>query len=155
VKAALAATGDPVLINEVFATHTGTSDDTEYIELLGNPGANLDGLSLIVVEGEGSSKGRIDRQIDFGPVDVIGANGFYLAGNPNGLGSNYGVTPNFAFDTIRPNSVDGPGPSFTIQDTAGCSCSQIIDALHLGRGHAKLGCSIGIMQKWVRRVNSD
>ncbi len=46
-----AATGDPVLINEVLASHTGT-DDTEYVELYGDPGLSLEGLSLIVVEGD-------------------------------------------------------------------------------------------------------
>ena len=41
----------------------------------------------------------------------------------------------------------------TIQDTGGCSCEQIIDELHLGQGHRKFGCSIGVMLKWVYRVN--
>jgi hypothetical protein len=39
-----AATGDPVLINEVLASHTGT-DSTEFIELIGTPGL-LGGLEL-------------------------------------------------------------------------------------------------------------
>lgn len=89
-----AATGDPVLINEVLASHAGT-DDTEYIEFFGIPGTALDGLSLIVVESDNiASLGQIDRRIDFSSTDVLGSNGFYLVGNPSGLAANYGVTPN-------------------------------------------------------------
>ena len=89
-----AATGDPVLINAVLASHTGT-DDTEFIELFGISGTNLLGYSLIIVEGDaGSSTGTIDRRIDFGTLDEIGSNGYFLIGNPVGLASNYGVSPN-------------------------------------------------------------
>jgi hypothetical protein len=41
---------------------------------------------------------------------------------------------------------------FTTTDTAGCSCEQIIDALGLGQGHVKFGCSTGVMRVWVRSV---
>jgi uncharacterized protein len=89
-----AATGDPVLINEVLASHTGT-DNTEFVELYGDPGADLDGLSLIVVEGDNiASQGQIDRRLDFAPDDRLGSNRFFLVGNPAGLATNYGVTPN-------------------------------------------------------------
>jgi predicted extracellular nuclease len=98
VAPAMGATGDPVLINEVLASHTGT-DDTEYIEFFGIPGTSLDGLSLIVVESSNiSSQGEIDERIDFGPADILGSNGFYLVGNSDGLLANYGVTPNIAID---------------------------------------------------------
>jgi hypothetical protein len=85
---ASAATGDPALLNEVLASHTGT-DTTEFIELFGIPGTSLDGLSLIVVESDaGTSQGNIDRRIDFGAADRLGSNGFYLIGNPVGLQGN-------------------------------------------------------------------
>jgi hypothetical protein len=59
------ATGEPVLINEVLASHTGT-DNTEYIELFGRPGTNLVGLSLILVEGDvTAAPGTKARCIDF------------------------------------------------------------------------------------------
>ncbi|KPJ93749.1 MAG: hypothetical protein AMJ55_07500 [Gammaproteobacteria bacterium SG8_15] len=90
----LAQTGDPVLLNEVYASHTGT-DDTEYVELYGIPGTSLEGISLLVVESDvGASNGNIDRRMDFTADDVIGSNGFYLIGNPVGLASYYNVTPN-------------------------------------------------------------
>lgn len=53
------------------------------------------------------------------------------------------------FDTPASN---GSADVFTLEDTAGCSCEQIIDALHLGNGHRKHGCSIGIMRRWVDQV---
>lgn len=94
VTGANAATGDPVLINEVLASHAGT-DDTEFVEFFGDAGASLDGLSLIVVEGDNiASQGQIDRRLDFGADDRLGRNRFYLVGNPAGLAANYGVTPN-------------------------------------------------------------
>ena len=58
------------------------------------------------------------------------------------------------FDTTSPNG-NGPGLSFTIEDTAGCSCEQIIAALGLGNGHTRFGCSISAMQDWVSFVNKS
>jgi cysteine-rich repeat protein len=52
------------------------------------------------------------------------------------------------FDTRPPNG-NGPSLSFTIEDTAGCNCAQIIIALGLGAGHVKHGCSISAMQTWI------
>lgn len=53
------------------------------------------------------------------------------------------------FNTVSPKG-KGPRKSFNIHDTAGCSCEQIIDEQKLGKGHTKLGCSIGAMENWVR-----
>jgi predicted extracellular nuclease len=87
-----AATGDPVLLNEVLASHVGT-DDTEFIELFGTPGTSLAGLSVIVVESDVFSPGTIDRRFDFKPFHSLGPNGFFLIGNCGGVPANYGVTP--------------------------------------------------------------
>jgi len=57
------------------------------------------------------------------------------------------------FDTTLPRGHgNGLDRSFTIGDTAGCSCEQIIDELHLGNGHTKFGCSTGVMETWIREV---
>jgi hypothetical protein len=56
------------------------------------------------------------------------------------------------FETTPPNG-QGPQKSFTMEDTAGCSCEQIIEALGLGKGHEKFGCSISAMEEWVALVN--
>ncbi|MDX1498959.1 MAG: hypothetical protein R3176_03625, partial [Woeseiaceae bacterium] len=69
------------------------------------------------------------------------------------LGSNrFALTDaDFAFDTSAPPG-QGPGRSYTTEDTAGCSCTQIVAAEGLGDGHSKFGCSIGVMDNWVRSV---
>ena len=43
--------------------------------------------------------------------------------------------------------------SYTIQQTHGCGCAQIIDALGLGNGHTKFGCSISAMDEWIAAFN--
>jgi hypothetical protein len=37
----------------------------------------------------------------------------------------------------------------TIQDTRGCTCSQIADEVGLGAGHYKFGCSTGEVLDWI------
>ncbi len=59
------------------------------------------------------------------------------------------------FDTVSKGKGKGPGRSYTIEDTAGCSCEQIIDELALGKGHEKFGCSISAMDEWVGLVNDQ
>jgi len=133
----LAATGDPVLINEVLASHTGT-DDTEYIEFYGTLGTSLDGLSLIVVESDnGSSLGQIDRRLDFGPTDILGSNGFYLVGNPVGLAANYSVTPNI---NVSNNYLENSSLTVALVETSSISGNSVtggevvLDAVALNDG---------------------
>ncbi len=65
------------------------------------------------------------------------------------------------FDTILPSGGAGDRRrSFTIRDTAGCSCEQIIEALRLlerleddGSAHKFFGCSFSAMEAWVALVN--
>jgi hypothetical protein len=54
------------------------------------------------------------------------------------------------FDQALPQG--GSHASYTLGDTAGCSCEQIIDAQGLGSGHTKSGCSNGEMEAWVELV---
>lgn len=92
-----AATGDPVLLNEALLSHTGTPDNAEFVELFGRPGESLAGLALVAVEGDSSqSPGTVAFRLDFAPGAHLGGNGFYLVGNPGGLGPAYGVTPDVA-----------------------------------------------------------
>ena len=113
-------TGDPVLINEVLASHTGT-DDTEFIELFGTPGTSLAGLSLIVVESDsGASQGSIDRRFDFKPFHQVGSNGFFLVGNCGGLASNYGATPDASIFT---NYLENSSLTVALVETASLSAA--------------------------------
>ncbi|MCK6586562.1 MAG: hypothetical protein HUU21_32765 [Polyangiaceae bacterium] len=52
------------------------------------------------------------------------------------------------FNTVPPKG-KGPCQVFTIEDTGGCSCEQIIEELNLGQGHVKFGCSLGVMKNWI------
>jgi hypothetical protein len=52
------------------------------------------------------------------------------------------------FDTTTSKG-KGPKRSYTIEETAGCSCAQIIEELALGEGHVKFGCSISAMDEWL------
>jgi hypothetical protein len=45
------------------------------------------------------------------------------------------------------------GSELDLFDTAGCSCEQILEKLHLGRGLRKFGCPLGVMWLWLRGVS--
>jgi len=75
------------------------------------------------------------------PSRTLGTNRFAL------------VDADTTFDTKAPRG-RGPQETFTTTDTGGCSCEQIIDALGLGQGHVKFGCSLGVMRDWVSMANT-
>lgn len=52
------------------------------------------------------------------------------------------------FNTMKSKS-KGAGRSYSVGDTAGCSCEQIIVAQGLGKGQIKHGCSIETMDDWL------
>lgn len=62
------------------------------------------------------------------------------------------VDKNGSFDTRMPDWWEHQHLSFTIEDSAGCSCEQIIDQLQFGRRQTKFGCSTGVMLWWVEKV---
>ncbi len=71
------------------------------------------------------------------------------AGVPSrGLGKNRWalMSPNGEFSTSGNNPT---GRVFTMDDTAGCSCAQIIDTCGYGAGHSKFGCSNSAMDWWT------
>ena len=51
-------------------------------------------------------------------------------------------------DLVFETDVRVPG-RFTTVDTGGCSCEQIIAQTGAGHGHAKFGCSNGLMEEWI------
>ena len=106
----LAEASDPV-INEVLVSHTG-ADNTEFFELFGTPGASLDGLSVVAVD---ANTGEYEFRFDFGAGDVLGDNGFFLVGNPEGLFANYGVTPDLEIAT---NSLQNNSATYALVETA-------------------------------------
>ncbi|MBT8063672.1 MAG: hypothetical protein KJN94_01535, partial [Gammaproteobacteria bacterium] len=50
------------------------------------------------------------------------------------------------FETAPPNP---QGVEYTLVDTAGCSCVQIVENLGVGGGHLKHGCSFSVMDEWL------
>ncbi|MEM6667375.1 MAG: endonuclease I, partial [Pseudomonadota bacterium] len=120
----------PLVINEVLVSTTST--DVEFVELFGEPGTSLDGLSLVNIESDDAS-GTIDSQFDFGPGDVIGDNGFFLAGNSLVAGA-LGVIPN---TEIPANFFENSSSTIALVETASLTGSTVdgsetvIDALGL------------------------
>jgi hypothetical protein len=55
------------------------------------------------------------------------------------------------FDTV-PKGRKSPAAPFTLADTAGCSCEQIVRALKPGNGPVKRGCAESKMRRWVELV---
>ena len=66
----------PAVINEFVFNHSST-DNSEFIEIFGDPNTDYSNLSLLMIEGDGSDAGTIDRVISVGTTD---ANGFWTTG---------------------------------------------------------------------------
>jgi hypothetical protein len=101
--------------------------------------ADHDGLVLFVM-GDSDADG-IPEDADRCPGTVIPESVPTQGLNPNHWAL---VDGDGVFDTVGT-----PANPFTIQQTAGCSCEQILDALVLGNGQRKHGCSKGTMQRWI------
>ena len=66
--------------------------------------------------------------------------------------NHWALTDGSVWGTVAKGRGNGPGRSYTIAETAGCSCEQIIEEQGLGDGHTKHGCSISAMDDWVEQV---
>ena len=71
-----------VVINEVFVTQYPDTDTHEFIELYGTPNTCLIEYKIIVIEGDGSSKGIIDDVIHLSD-QKLNEDGFFVAGSSN------------------------------------------------------------------------
>jgi len=83
----------------------------------------------------GSNRWMYDAELD---VDADGSFTQGASGNGNNNGNGNG---------------NNQAAGWTYEDTAGCSCAQIIDELALGNGHTKWGCSNSAMEDWNAIVN--
>ena len=60
------------------------------------------------------------------------------------------------FDTIhngKGRGVAEPIP-FTMEQTTGCTCEQIVEKMELGEGHLLHGCSSGVMRVWIDQIST-
>ncbi len=75
-----------MIMNEIFIAPEGTQD-SEFVEIIGNPGDSLCGLSVVVIEGETYSKGQVKRIISLDSCDsevcYINSNGYFVVGGIN------------------------------------------------------------------------
>lgn len=112
-----------LVINKVLGSTTGA--DPEFIELVGQPGQSLAGLSLIVVESDASAgsvvNGSIDARFDFAVDHVVGDNGFFLVGNDLVLGI-YGTAPNAA---IPQNFIENSSYTLALVETVSLAGSAV------------------------------
>jgi cysteine-rich repeat protein len=108
--------------------------------------AQVDNVSIVSVD---SDCDGVRDELDYCPGTVIPEATVperRLRGTRTALVDGDGV-----FDSW--GSVDKPG--FTLDDTAGCSCEQIIEAKGLGFAHMQYGCSLSVMNHWIESVNED
>jgi hypothetical protein len=154
---ALTAEGlDEFLSGMEFARgNADASADLLYIASTPLRSSDHDGLVLFVAGDADDDGVPDDVDVCLGtvipesvPTERLGVNRYAL------------VDEDGIFDTTQPGQLDragmvsaAPVDLFTVGDTGGCSCEQIIEAQHLGKGHEKFGCSLGAMRNWVKLVN--
>ena len=83
-------------INEILVSHD-FSDTMEFAEIVGAPGASLDGIMLLTLEGDGNLKGQLDHAWDLSGYSVP-ADGLFVVGTA--------MTANVDFVTAAQDSFD-------------------------------------------------
>lgn len=73
------ASSPVAVINEFVFNHEG-SDDSEFIEVLGNPDTDLSSLTFLVIEGDDLGQGRIEV---VAPLDSTDADGYWSTTSDN------------------------------------------------------------------------
>ena len=97
------------------------------------------------IDGDG-----VANDVDFCPVTTIPEGVPWVQLRPNRWAL---IDDDVAFDTVIKGKGNRPNRSYLVEDTAGCSCEQIIEMQGLGNGHTYHGCSISAMDDWVELVN--
>lgn len=140
-----------------------TPPDT-YVNTTGDLNQDVDGqrfpvanpavASLVVTNPPADSDGDTVLDVD----DLCPTTGIPEAGVPTqGLGTNRLALGPFNDDTIFDTNAPGEkgglqNSEVDIQQTAGCSCEQLIAEMSLGQGHTKFGCSGGAVKDWIELV---
>lgn len=124
------------------------------LRLLDNPTTDNYGMFKVTIEPLDEDGDGIPDNEDFCPST---ASSDLSTGVPSqGLGVNRwaDLDGDAVFDTVYPQG-QGPRLTFTLRNTAGCNCAQIIARLALGEGHTRFGCSISAMREWVAQVSAN
>ena len=91
--AALLMTATSMAQVSITEVRTG-SNNNEYIELKGTPGASLGGLTLLIIgDGVGGS-GTVEWRYPFATSDVFGSNGYLVLRNPGDATNPFALTVN-------------------------------------------------------------
>jgi hypothetical protein len=133
-----------VMINEWVSNDPG-GDDYEFIELCGLPDESLDGLTIVLIEGESTSAGIIDNVIPLTGY-AIGASGYFVLGDIN-------VNPDLE---LAPGWIENGGNNILlVRDFTGAegddidelndciadySIGEIVDGVGYGLGFDALDC---------------
>ena len=138
---------DPFFDGVVDTDGDGIADDEDNCPLDWNPDQeDLDADSAgDVCDGDADGDGVVDAE----DLCLGTAASDIAASVPSkGLGKNRwaDVDGDGFFDT---NGKNPTGRYFSLEDTGGCSCAQIIDACGYGAGHMKFGCSNSDMDWWT------
>jgi len=56
---------------------------------------------------------------------------------------------NFPFGPFEVGPLNVQSVVYDMKTTRGCTCSQIVDALGVGKGHLEKGCSPSVMEQWT------
>jgi len=128
-------------------TATGTTTELRFADLsrADKLGGLLDDVKVIPLDSDGDGvpdgQDRCEqtRMPEPPPSEGLGMNRWAL------------IDGDGKFDTRTANDKE-PKRTFTLQDTGGCSCMQIIEKLGLGEGHRKHGCSTGEMEQWIKSL---
>ncbi len=88
---AFAGPGSSARFNEIDV-HKNGIDTLEFIELQGTPNASLAGHMLLVVDGDSTNAGVLDRAIDLGAF-TVGASGFFVLGDTAVVQKNFDLGP--------------------------------------------------------------
>ena len=73
----LSASAQAQLFNELFINPPGTDNGLEFFELSGAASQSLDGLTVLAIEGDGTTPGVIDQAISLSGLS-LGSNGLFL-----------------------------------------------------------------------------
>ncbi len=134
---------DNFRINEVLVID-GDPVEQQFIELVGNPGQPLCGLSILAIEGETLSKGKVDLVVPLddcnGQICTLDSNGLFVVGQPDAmpdleLGFGIFEVGGQTILLVRDNTVaegdDIDPPAFGGDGVADFAPGQILDAIGL------------------------